>query len=195
MTQIKNIIIAVVILTGLSSRALAASASGTTNVSVRVPEFIVLHYFSAITMNFDAPAAESLNEGSDDVNADWNGATDGNGLDAQSLMSASLELDGTATTLKLQNVWAVRGFSTSGNAKITITAANDTMSNGDSRIKVSNIKVSDGAQSGSSITTKLNGIAKDRATTGGIEMDLDFSNTTRAGSHTGAQYTITATTI
>ena len=195
MTQIRNIIIVIALLTGLSSQALAASTSGTTNVSVRVPEFIVLHFYSTITLNFDAPTAEAIDEGSYDAEADWNGNTNSAGLDANSLMNASLELDATQTNVTLNNVWAVRGFSKSGNARIEVSVPSGKLQNGSSEITMSNVKVSDDAQSGSSITTKLNGISKQRATTGNIEMDLDFSNTSRSGSHTGGQYTITATTI
>ena len=195
MTRIKNIIIAIALLAGFSSQALAASTSGVTNVAVSVPEFIVLHYYSGIILNFDTPAAEAIDEGNSSVEADWNGSTSGNGLDAGSLMNASLELDGTKTNVRLNNVWAVRGFSKSGDAKIEVTVPSGTLQNGSSEITMSDVKVSDDAQSGKSITTKLNGISKGRATTGNIEMDLDFSNTTLSGSHTGGQCTITATTI
>lgn len=195
MTQIRNIIIAIALLTGLASQALAANTCGITNVCVRVPEFIVLHYYSNITLNFDTPTAEAIDEGSNDVDADWSGSTSGNGLDANSLMDASLELDGTKTSIKLNNVWSVRGFSKSGNARIEVTVPSNKLQNGSSEITMSNVKVSDDANSGHSITTKLNGISKNRATTGNIEMELDFSKTTRSGSHTGGQYTITATTI
>ncbi len=171
MTQIRNIIIAIILLTGLSSQALAASTSGTTNVSVSVPEFIVLHFYSTITLNFDTPTAEALDEGNNDVDADWNGNTNANGLDANSLMNASLELDGTQTNVKLNNVWAVRGFSKSGTARIDVTVASDKMQNGSSEITMSNVKVGDDTQSGSSITTKLNGISKQRATVGNIDLN------------------------
>jgi len=193
MTAIRTIIIAALLLTGLSSKALAASTSGTTNVAVNVPEFIVLHYYSSITMNFDAPAAEAIDEGSNDIDASWNGSTSGNHLDATTLMNASIEAG--RTSVRLQNVWAIRGFSTSGNARVEVTVPSSTLKQGSSEITMSNVKVSDNASSGQSITTRLNGISKDRATVGNIEMDLDFSNTTRSGSHTGGEYTITATTI
>ena len=193
MTQIRNIFITIALLTSLSSQALAATTCGTTDVCVRVPEFIVLHYYSDITLNFDTPTSEAIDEGSNSVDADWNGNAEGDELDANSLMSASI--DGTKTSVKLNNVWAVRGFSTSGNARVEVTVPSATLKNGSSAITMSNVKVSDNAQSGSSITTKLNGISQNRATTGNIEMDLDFSKTTRSGSHTGGQYTITATTI
>jgi hypothetical protein len=112
-------------------------------------------------------------------------------------MNAALELDGTKTNVKLPNVWAVRGFSSTGTAKVevTIPTGKNTMSAGTSKIGISNLTVNDGTSSGSSITTKLNGITKSGATFGGIAMDVDFSNTTRSGLHSGAQYTITATTI
>ena len=198
MARLKNIIItAAVILAGLSSEALAAKTSCTTNVAVRVPEFIVLHYYSSVTLNFDRPTAEALDEGAHEVDTDWQGETCGEGLGANSLMSASLELEGARTNVTLNNVWAVRGFSSSGNAKIEVTvpAGYDTMSNGDSKIALSNVQVCDGANKGACISTKLNGMSGDKATVGNIEMELDFSQTTRSGSHTGGQYTITATTI
>ena len=193
MTRIRNIFITIALLTSLSSQALAATTCGTTDVCVRVPEFIVLHYYSNITLNFDTPTSEAIDEGNNNVDADWNGNAEGDELDANSLMSASI--NGTKTSVKLNNVWAVRGFSTSGNARVEVTVPSNTLKNGSSAITMSNVKVSDSAQSGSSITTKLNGISQNRATTGNIEMDLDFSKTTRSGSHTGGQYTITATTI
>lgn len=195
MTQIRNIIITVILLASFSSQAFAACTSGTTNVSVRVPEFIVLHYYSNITLNFEAPTAEAIDEGSSEIDADWNGNTNRTGLDANCLMNASLELDGTTTNVRLNNVWSVRGFSKSGNARIEVTVPSNKLQNGSSEITMSNVKVSDDARSGSSIITRLNGISKNRATTGNIEMELDFSSTTRSGSHTGGQYTITATTI
>jgi len=194
MTAIRTtIIIAALLLTGLSSPAFAASTCGTTNVAVNVPECIVLHYYSAITMNFDAPAAEAIDEGSNDIDASWNGSTSGSQLDAATLMNASIEAG--RTSVRLQNVWAVRGFSTSGNALVEVTVPSSTLKQGSSEITMSNVRVGDNSSSGRSITTRLNGISKDRATVGNIEMDLDFSNTTRSGSHTGGEYTITATTI
>jgi hypothetical protein len=182
----------------ISAPALAASTSGTTNVTVTVPEFIMLHYYSAITLNFAAPAAEALNEGSNSIDVSWDGnASNGEELAEANLMNAALEITGSKTTVKLPNVWAVRGFSGSGTAKveISIPAGKGTMSASGSEIVVSNLKVSDNVSTGSSITTKLDGISKSRATFGSVEMDLDFSNTSRSGLHSGAQYTITATTI
>jgi uncharacterized protein YdgA (DUF945 family) len=196
--KIKNIIIAAVLSIMIATPAFAATTSGTTNVTVMVPEFIVLHYYSAIALNFATPNSEALNEGSRSMDVTWDGKTSGGEeLASANLMNAALELDGSKTTVKLSNVWAVRGFSQSGNAKVevSIPAGKETMTLEGSEISISNVKVSDNASTGSSITTKVNGITKSGATFGNIEMDLDFSKTNRSGLHTGGQYTITATTI
>ena len=193
MTQLRTIIAAALLFAGLSSQALAASTCGTTDVAVNVPECIVLHYYSSITMNFDTPTSEALDEGSNELKTSWSGSTSGCELNANTLMNASIEAGKTSVTLR--NVCAVRGFSASGNAKVEVTVPSATMQKGSSEITMSNVKVSDGTSCGSSITTKLNGMSKNHATMVDIDMDLDFSKTTCSGSHTGGQYTVTATTI
>jgi hypothetical protein len=197
-SKIRNLIAATLLTITMATPATAASTSGTTNVTVTVPEFIILHFYSSVTLNFATPDSEALNEGSNSVDAAWDGTTSGGtDLAEANLMNAALELDGSKTTVKLSNVWAVRGFSRNGNAKVEVTvpAGKAVMSNEGSEISISNVKVGDNTTSGSSITTKLNGITRNSATFGNIEMDLDFSMTSRSGLHSGAQYTITATTI
>ena len=112
-------------------------------------------------------------------------------------MSAKMELDGTTTKVRIPNVWAVRGFSKEGTANVTVTVptGKEKLSNGESVITISNVQVSDNSETGASITTDLNGIARSRATIGSILMDLDFSKTNRSGQHSGGQYTITASTM
>jgi hypothetical protein len=178
--------------------ATGKSSSGTADISATVPEFIVLHYYSGISLNFDTPSTDALNEGSNALNVSWQGeASGGEELAQANLMSAKMELEGSTTTVKLPNVWAVRGFSKSGTAKIevTIPAGKETLQNGESSITISNVKVSDNTSTSDIITTDLNGIAKNKATFGSILMDLDFSKTNRSGVHSGGQYTITASTI
>lgn len=173
------------------------SSSGTAKVTANVPQFIVLHYYSSLTLNFETPTSEALDQGDNAMSVSWEGAASGDQLSTANLMDAKLELDGTKTTVKMPNVWAIRGFSRSGNAEVNVTipSGGDVLSNGESKIGMSNVKVNDGKNSGSSIKTNLGGIAKSSATFGGIELDLDFSKTNRSGSHTGGQYTITASTI
>jgi hypothetical protein len=195
-SKIKNLLLCTALMTTLSCPLMAASTSGTTNVTVNVPEFIVLHYYSSIALTFTTPDTEALNQGSNSMNVAWDGTTsNGSSLVAGNLMTAKLELDGNKTNVKLNNVWAVRGFSKSGNATVEITLPNSKMVLGSSEIGISNAKVTDGTSTDSSITTKLNGITKSGATIGGVQMDLDFSKTSLSGTHTGGQYMITATTI
>jgi hypothetical protein len=174
-----------------------SKTSGTADVTANLPEFIILHYYSGITLNFATPSAEALDEDADSRNISWKGeSSGGEGLASENLTKAALELDGTKTTVRLPNVWAVRGFSSDGTATVSveIPTGKNTMSNGDSKIVMSNLQVSDNSDTGVSISTKLNGITKNAATTGNIEMDLDFSLTTLSGEHSGAQYMITAST-
>ena len=173
----------------------AQQSKGTAKVTANIPEFIVLHYYSTLTLNFATPTSEALDEGGSEYKVSWEGEAEGDELSTSSLMDADLEFDGNKTTIKLPNVWAVRGFSKSGNAEVSITVGSDVLQNGASTIAMSNVQVTDGSNTGSSIKTNLGGIAKSSATFGGVVMDLDFSNTKRSGSHVGGQYTITASTI
>ncbi|NTV61802.1 MAG: hypothetical protein HGA77_10925 [Chlorobiaceae bacterium] len=196
MRKIKNLLFVAALMTALSTPLMAASTSGTTNVTVTVPEFVILHYYSSIALNFATPDTEALDQGENSMDAAWDGTTsNGSSLASANLMTANIELDGTKTTVTLNNVWAVRGFSKSGNASVSITLPGDRMTLGSSEIEISNAKVTDGTNMSSTITTKLNGITKANATVGGVRMDLDFSKTTLSGAHTGGRYMITATTI
>jgi len=149
-------------------------------------------------MNFATPETESIDEGSNKMDAAWNGIVSNNSeLSQKNLKDAVLELDGNLTTVSIPNVWAVRGFSASGTAgvSIAIPVGKNTLSRETSKIAISNAKVTSGGSSSSSLTVPLNGIARSRATLGGVEMDLNFVNTSLSGLHTGGQYTITASTI
>ncbi len=173
------------------------SSAGSALVKANIPEFIVLHYYSALTLNFDTPTSEALDEGSADFKVSWEGSATGSGLSTANLMDATLELGSGKTSVTLGNVWAVRGFSESGNAEVSITIPSgfNVLKNGESQIGMSNVKVTDGSSTGSTIRTNLGGIAKSSATFGGVLMELDFSRTNRSGSHVGGKYTITASTI
>ncbi|NTV98365.1 MAG: hypothetical protein HGA70_04305 [Chlorobiaceae bacterium] len=203
-SKAKNLLIGSTLLAALSCPLTAKgviaetgrSTSGSADVTAVVPEFIVLHYYSSIALNFITPDSETISEGENSLNVTWKGeSSDGKALSGGSLMDAKLELDGTRTTVTLNDVWAVRGFSREGYANVAITLPIDKMTLGKSEIVMSNAQVSDGEQLGETIKTKLNGIARSSATHGGVQMDLDFTNTTLSGNHTGGKYMITATTI
>lgn len=175
-----------------------ASTNGTADIVVSVPDFIILHYYSKLTLNFATPESLTIDEGSNAMDVAWDGSASNNSeLDNKNLKDASLELDGTVTTVKIPNVWAVRGFSENGNAgvSIAIPEGGETLTRESSTIGLSNAKVTSGKGTGSSLTVPLNGIARSQATLGGVEMDLDFTSTSRTGEHNGGQYVITAVTM
>ncbi|NTW55654.1 MAG: hypothetical protein HGB20_01255 [Chlorobiaceae bacterium] len=201
MNKAKNLVLGSAILAALScpltaTGALAGRAtSGQTNVTASVPEFIILHYYSNIALNFITPDTEAIDQGDNSLKVTWAGeSSEGNDL-AKNLKTASLELDGNKTNVKLNNVWAVRGFSSGGTANVAILLDSDKMVLNGSEIGISNAQVTDDKTTSASITTKLGGITKAGATLGGVQMDLDFTKTTLSGNHTGGKYTITATTI
>jgi hypothetical protein len=193
-----GVLASVISLTMAGNTECAVSSRGTADISANVPEFIILHYYSSLSLNFATPESEGLDEGANTLNVSWKGdASGGEELASSNLLGAKMELDGTTTTVRMPNVWAVRGFSKNGTASVTATipSGKGTLSNGESQIGISNVQVSDNSNTAATITTPLNGIARSRATIGSILFDLDFSKTNRSGTHSGGQYTITASTM
>lgn len=172
--------------------------SGETTVQVSVPEFIILHYYSDLTLNFAAPT-QTVDEGAMEwENVAWtSGSYDGE----IKLTKDAVEVNNDdKVQVNLDNLWAVRGFSSKGKAKISIENKTPNMvygeANNQSVISMGDLMVtSTGVKSGTGIEVPLNGISKARATKGGVSMTLDFSKTTTSGMHTGGVYKITAETI
>ena len=172
------------------------STVGTTNISIALPDLIILHYYSGLTLNFEE-FSSAEDKGAAEFDVQWDG---------QAESSSELSEENTAldlpdrVSLQLPNVWAIRGLSPSGNAKVSISLNNNVLISGPSRIIIEegegNIQIEDNeGHSGTSINTSLKGIAASEATIGNVRITLNFSETTRAGFHTGGQYKITAETI
>ena len=178
------------------SSSSSGSASGQTSVSIKLPDCIILHYYAGLTINFEQ-FSSPVDEGSADFDVQWSGeAKNGNSLSEENI---GVSLPNTVS-LELPNVWAIRGLSPSGNAKVSISVTKNLLISGPSRITIEkgsgNIEIKDNAgNTGTMINTTLNGITPSEATMGNVRMTLDFSETTRAGLHTGGQYKITAETI
>lgn len=176
----------------------AQSSSGTADISATVPDFIILHYYSSLNLNFATPTSEALNEGTNNLNVTWQGESTGSQLASGSLLSASLELDGAIKTVTIPSVWAIRGFSKSGTASVTVSIPSDkgilATTDGTSKIVMSNVRVSNNGNTGTTITAGLNGITRSRATIGNVLMDMNFDQTKKSGIHSGGQYMITAST-
>lgn len=172
------------------------SVVGTTNISIVLPDLIILHYYSGLTLNFEE-FSSAEDRGSADFDVEWNGEAES----THQLTDENTEIDlPDRVSLQLPNVWAIRGLSPSGNAKVSISLNNNVLTSGSSRIIIEegegNIQIEDNAgHSGTSINTSLKGIASSEATIGNVRITLNFSETTKAGLHTGGQYKITAETI
>jgi hypothetical protein len=192
-----SVYFAVLVLFAGNITATAASKSGSTDVSIVLPDCIILHYYSTLTLNFSDKNGAVDQGGNNNWNVAWSGAANGgNQLSASSIYQILPDL----VTVTIPNAWAIRGLSPSGNAKVTMTVVNNTLTSGASKITIKNgagdTLISDnGGHSGTSITTSLNGITTSQATMGNVKMTLDFSQTNRAGAHSGGQYKITAETI
>jgi hypothetical protein len=177
--------------------ARAATKTGSTTVSIVLPDLIILHYYSALNLTFEQ-YTQSVNEGSAGTyNVQWTGTTDSGG----SMTTSSIKdvLPGTVS-MTIPNVWAVRGLSPTGNAQVTISVLNSQLVAGSSKVSIVTgsglTEINDNAgHSGTVITTPLNGITAANATIGNVKMTLDFSQTKLAGAHTGGQYMITAVTL
>jgi hypothetical protein len=174
------------------------SSSGSADISATVPDFIILHYHSSLDLNFETPKSEAINEGENTLSVTWQGESSGSQLAGGSLMSANLELDGATKRVTIPNVWAIRGFSETGTASVTIAipSGKGTLStkDGTSLIEMTGVQVSSSGNIGETITASLNGITKSRATLGNVLIDLNFDKTKKSGFHYGGQYTITAST-
>ncbi|MBF0587131.1 hypothetical protein INT08_10715 [Prosthecochloris sp. N3] len=176
------------------------SVSADTKVSVTVPDFIILHYHDNLNLNFGTANAVTVNEGSNQFDVSWTGtATGGDESQLQNKDDAmeSFFQGDSKVTVALDGMWAVRGLSESGKARITISGEQDRMEQDGSVISITdkNVYQGDKNNKGKNIDVALNGFGLSNATIGGVELGLDFSKTTKSGTHTGATYTITAETI
>jgi len=168
----------------------------TTNVSIRLPDCIILHYYSGLTINFEQ-FSSAFDEGAAEFDVQFTGEATGSSDIGTEIREPAIP---GSVSLNLPNVWAIRGLSPSGNAKVSITVTRSELVSGPSKISISQgsngILIEDNyGHAGTNINTSLNGIGTAEATIGNVRMTLDFSETTRAGLHTGGQYKITAETI
>ena len=173
-----------VITLGISSSAYAAS--GSTSVSVAFPEIIILHYRSALNITFTGAADFAIDEGAAGTLSLPLSSASGDG---------TLSVSGTTTTdipVTVSNMWAVRGITNTGTISVGGSINTDTATVGGSEVVMSNLEIASGGVSGSTITVPSSGYALSTAVKGDVSFDLDISDVTQTGSHTGISYTITA---
>ena len=187
---VKNSLLSIAALTALGTQTFAAS--GQTSVSFNFPNIVILHYVSDV--KFDVPATAF---GSDSI-ADTTQKTlssftspNLNG-DANVAVTLSTALNGYTGTIK--NAWAVRAIATN-NIQVAITLDTADATNGTSKVTLSTATVDDGTNSGATINFAPPGLSAGNAHYGDVNFNIDFSNVTANGLHTGAQYTVTATAL
>jgi hypothetical protein len=174
------------------------SQSGKTNVTVTMPEYLVLHYYSDVALNFSATSSSVAQSGGSTLTPTWSTSL---GDTTHNLAASATEVGPSSVNITLKNAWAIAGLSRSGTATVSITGTDfsATREGSKSKIDVSGYALAtasgvSGAASGSSITALLRGVAGQTPTVGDVKMRLGFSNTTEAGAHSGS-FTITAQTI
>jgi len=188
------------LLLGLSAMPSSAGATvtqaGTTTATVSMPEYLVLHYYSAVALNFSATSASSSQTGSP-LSATWTTLGD----TSQTLAASATEVGPSSANITLKNAWAIAGLSSSGTATVSISGTDfsATRVGSTSKIGVTGYGLAStngvsGAVSGSTVTTLLRGVTGQTQTVGDVRMTLNFADTTESGAHTGS-FTITAQTI
>jgi hypothetical protein len=181
-----------------------AQATGQTAVSVDIPDIVILHYFSSVDVTIDANAMGSFLTGTpgnasevDEAGASGTASLAGSNFQLDLAMTpAGLTGDPTAAVLVLQNAWAVRAISqgnVGSSTELDISVTGATMSNGSSQVAITAATVNDGTSNAATISFPAPGLAP--ALQGNVELTLNFSNAVDAGSHTGGEFTLTATNI
>ena len=168
------------------------SAAGSSLITVTVPDVIILDYYTKINLNIAGTASGELQDnGTLSLDGSISNSTmSGNGLSTVKT-SAMSALNGSAPTFTASNAWAVRGFSATGKAKVTLSGLSE-LTNSSSSIQVKNLKAMVGAtDAGDTNGITIAGITP---TYGDIQMGLDFSKAKLSGDYTGT-LTITASTM
>ncbi|UZJ42691.1 hypothetical protein OO006_07025 [Prosthecochloris sp. SCSIO W1101] len=118
------------------SPAKTQSVVGSTNISIVLPDLIILHYYSGLTLNFEE-FSSAEDRGSADFDVQWNGDAES----ASQLNDGNTEIDlPDRVSLQLPNVWAIRGLSPSGSAKVSISLNNNVLTSGPPELSLKKVK-------------------------------------------------------
>lgn len=167
----------------------ATAATGLTDVSVNLPNIIILHYLDSVALTFTATADTAILETDVTGSGALGALTVAGGLTTGSLTAAGVDaIDLSAIPVTITNAYAVRGLSATGEASVSNAITTTDATKGGSTVTLSNPGVSAG-------TITLGGLGRPNAVFGNVTFDVDLSAATESGNHTGAQYTITATGI
>lgn len=175
-----------------------AQTSGATDVTISLPDMVILHYFSAVNVTVDADSLEGHLAYTDGDTVD---ETTGTGTTTS--LTTDLAITPTAATgdpsevnLVLQNAWAVRALG-GADSSIEISIANTTSTltntNGGSlSVSAAGVQV-DGGGFDTTKTFVPTGLVTPKK--GDVQLTLDLTNSTRSGDYVGGVYTITVTNL
>jgi hypothetical protein len=182
----------------------SAQATGTTDLTVSIPDLVILYYYDTVSVSIDAEALAALagdtvfaNPELDEILAVTGGTTSASALESSGDLTADLAISPTSTglsnaTLTLQNAWAVRGLSSFSYEAGIALGATPNLTNGGSVIGVSNpaINVGGGSYGTSNVNVPVSGLGT--PTNGNVQLTLDLSTVTLSGDHSSTgTYTIT----
>lgn len=171
----------------------AHAATGTTAMTMDFPNIVILYYPSQLDLVFSAPTGAGIDT------VDVGAVNVSTNLGAAPTFNAAISATGgslptTTMTVTVDNVWAVRGISSTGTFDLSITL--DTATNSapaGSTVTLSNLQLKAGASTGANLTVPNLGFGTPMV--GGIVFDADLTGLTQSGQHSGYQYTITAVAL
>ena len=174
-----------------------AAVSGTTAVTVNAPDIIILHYYSALTLDF-AALNEALDEGTPTLGTPALAANVSFAGGLTATVNSTYETAGVMT-VTVTDAWGVRALTNLGN--VTVTGVLDTAAatnTAASTVTLGALEIGDSTSTtynagATGIQFVAPGMAKAGAYIGDVRFTLDISGATLPGAHTGAQYTLTAT--
>jgi len=187
----------------LCSAPVHAQAVGATDIDITIPDIVILHYFSSVSVSIDGAdlgnfltgnpgAAQKFDEGTVSV---------GPGGFTQNLNITPTGLTGNpaAALLTLENAWAVRAISGGASTQTQLAIVNTGGSLDRPAPSTATITMGvavndgDGGASAATIQFAVPGLVNPEY--GDVELTLDLTGATEAGQYSGGQYTLTATNI
>ncbi len=174
-----------------------ATANGTMAVDINLPNLIILYYYSDVTVNIDATDLVNGTGGVDlgDVTG-TGGLTADLGITNPTLDSPLSNL--SDVTLTLENAWAVRSLSTTGNVSVSLQSDQASLPGASGSIGINDVTVIDadsnsvtstGPTTAASISIQSPGLVN--AAVGDFAMGLDLTSTRSSGTY-GGTFTIVA---
>lgn len=180
------------------SPATAEAQSGQTNLTLTMPNIIVLHYFSTVAVDIDTATLQAYLDYADVTSADEGNGTGSNNFTVDLDITGGTGLtdptgDIAALMLTLQNAWAVRALGPNGNTtQVAVTNSASLAHATSGSITINSSEVQTGATGwGANAAFAPPGLVNAQA--GDVRLSLDLTNATLSGDYAGT-YTISVTT-